>query len=85
MALRAGDARAVVAGFVVSSVFAARCLSQQNAGSSSSKTAAAAVRLRFRALYILYQKGDEKKIVRCYQGLDLNGLPKCRSKIASFV
>jgi hypothetical protein len=33
---------------VVSSVSAARCLSQQNAGSFSSKTAA--VRLRFRAL-----------------------------------
>jgi hypothetical protein len=35
---------------VVSSVSAARCLSQQNAGSSSSKTAAA-VRLRLRALW----------------------------------
>jgi hypothetical protein len=37
---------------VVSSVSAARCLSQQNAGSFSSKTAAA-VRLRFRALLAL--------------------------------
>jgi hypothetical protein len=43
----AGQLFAVV---VVSSVSAARCLSQQNAGSFISKTAAAAaVRLRFRA------------------------------------